>query len=185
MRGSYTRLAVVAALLLEVLAVGVASAEVVPHWRSFGEGLALGLVVLSFAAGLLAWAMEIHQKGLTPLRAIGGGLLCLLLATGAWLVFFLRSGDDFGLVSRRLVQSVDLTDARGELYVYEYEGVPDGFEQTVVMFREGKLPVMRPLVATPYRIKDLVQQGQSLRIKPAEGSEGADLHCNLETKTCQ
>jgi hypothetical protein len=185
MKGRDTRLAAVAALLLEVLAVGIVSAEVVPGWRPVCDGLALGLVVLSFAGGLLAWRMEVRQKGLTLLRMLAGGLLCLLLAAGAWLVFFLRSGDDFGLVSRRLVQSVDLTDAGGQLYVYEYEGVPDGFEQTVVMFREGRLPVMRPLVATPYRIADLVQEGDSLRIRLAEGSEGSDLYCNLETKACQ
>jgi hypothetical protein len=185
MRGRYTPLTVAAALLFEVLAVVVASAEVVPDWRPVGDGLAFGLVVLSFAGGLLAWVMGVRQKGLTPLRAIAGGLLCLLLAAGAWLVFFLRSGDDFGLASRRLVQSVDLTNARGELYVYEYEGVPDGFEQTVVMFRKGRLPVMRPLVAIPYRIEDLVQEGESLRIKLAEAPEGTDLHCDLETKTCQ
>jgi hypothetical protein len=87
-------------------------------------------------------------------------------------------------MSRRLVQSVDLEGVRGELYVYEYEGVPDGFEETVVMIRDGLLPVMRPLVATHYRVGSLVQEGDLLRIRPEGAAEDSDLHCNLATKAC-
>jgi hypothetical protein len=142
------------------------------------------LVVLALAGGLFAWVSGVRKKGLTPGRVVAGGLLGLLFAAGGWLVFLLRSEGDFGLMSRRLVQSVELEGARGELYVYEYEGVPDGFEESVVMLRDGLLPVMRPLVATHYRVGNLVQEGELLRIEPEGAADGSDLHCNLATKAC-
>jgi hypothetical protein len=184
MRGRHTLLAVAASLLLEASAAVVASAEVVPAWRSVRDGLALGLVAFSVAGGLLAWVLGVRQRELTPAWVLAGGLLGLLLVSGGWLALFLRSTDDFGLRSRRLVQSVDLSDPQGELYVYEYEGVPDGFEETVVMVREGSLPVMRPLVATRYRVGSIVQEGAVLRMRLEESDENPVLQCNLATRAC-
>lgn len=184
MSGRSTLIVTIGALLLEVCAGVMASAEVVPHWRAVRDGLALGLVVLSLAGELLAWAVWLRQRGVTLTRALAGVFLCLLLIAGGWLTLFLRSTDDFGLRSRRLVQSVDLSGARGEIYVYEYEGVPDGFEETVVMLRAGSLPVMRPLVATQHRVERIVQEGEVLSMNLDGSAEHPDLHCNLATRAC-
>jgi hypothetical protein len=184
MRGRYILLAMAAAILLEVSAAVLASTEVVPVWRSVRDGLALGLVALSVTGGLLAWVLGARQRGFTPARVLAGGLLALLLVAGGWLTLSLRSTDEFGLRSRRLVQSMDLSDEQGELYVYEYEGVPDGFEETVVMMREGSLPVMRPLVATRYRVGSIVQEGAVLRMRLEESAENPVLQCDLATRAC-
>jgi hypothetical protein len=141
-------------------------------------------VALSLVSGLLAWAIRVQKEGLTWGWGLAGGLLLLLLAVGGWLVLYLRATDDFGLRSRRLVQSVDLSGARGELYVYEYEGVPDGFEGTVVMLRAGRLPVMRPLAKTRHRVAGIAEEGEILRMNLRGAPERRAMRCNLTTRVC-
>ena len=112
-------------------------------------------------------------------------LLVLSLFPVGWLALFLRSSDDWGVRSRTLVQSMTLSDARGEVYVYEYEGVPNGFEETVVMLRAGSLPVMSPLVTARQRIGRLEQDGGRLRLFIDGPPEHELLSCDLVTRDCR
>lgn len=176
--------AVATAFLLQFLAVGLALVEVVPAWRPVRDGLVFGLVVLSMILGVTTWARREQLGGPARWRRAAGGLLCLLLVGGGWLAIFLRTTDDFGLRSRRLVQAMELNNGSRELYVYEYEGVPDGFEGTVLMVRDGILPVMRHMVETRYHLAGIQQEGEFIRIDLKGAQEAPVLRCNLVTREC-
>jgi hypothetical protein len=185
MRVRFPLLVLAVALVLEAFAAGAAHAEVIPSWRAGRDVLVLWLVGISVGGGLLAWLIGLRRKVLGRGGMIAGGLLCLLLLFGGWLALFLRTSDDWGMRSRRLVQSVVLSDAEGELYVYEYEGVPDGFEGSVVMIRMGSLPVMRPLVTARYSIGRIEQGGGRLRLFSEGTDERESLNCELATQSCR
>ena len=185
MRGRSPLMILAAALVLEGLAAVVASAEIIPPRRAGRDALVLAWVGLALGGGLLAWLIGIRRKRLGRGGVIAGGLLVLSLFPVGWLALFLRSSDDWGVRSRTLVQSMTLSDARGEVYVYEYEGVPNGFEETVVMLRAGSLPVMSPLVTARQRIGRLEQDGGRLRLFIDGPPEHELLSCDLVTRDCR
>jgi len=174
---------VIGVLILEALAAALASLDVVPHHRTARDAVAFGLIALAALGGGRAWREWAGRSERAPLRVIGGALLGLLVLAGVWLVAFMRQTDDGFLRSRSLIPFTQDAGARWNVYVYEYSGIPDGFEETVVMIQEEPLPLMRRLMATRSHVKRLAQEGKSLTLE-WDAPEGAVAHCNLETWAC-
>lgn len=173
------------ALLLEGAAGFMATLEVTPDWLGARNILCLGAVVVSVVLGGVTCLFVLRQKELNTRRFLAGALACMLLVVGGGLVLFLGSADDFGLLSRRLVQSMNLSGPQGEIYVYEYEGVPDGFEESVVMIRTGVLPLMDPLLRTRFHIESIVQKGERLYLNLDGAEDNPALECDLTSKACR
>ncbi|RKH67612.1 hypothetical protein D7V93_02785 [Corallococcus llansteffanensis] len=185
MAGRSAVLALFGVLLCQVLAAGLSALDVVPSWQSTRVGLVLGLVVLSWVLALavrVPWARQTWSKVLLRLM-----LAALLLAGGWFSTFSALTAEGFAVGGRELVRTTMLGASAGELYTYEYSGVPDGFEGSALMVRQGWLPVMRRLLTTPSRIQDVQQVGDTLRVELEPSSGGASpqvVHCQISSRTC-
>ena len=82
------------------------------------------------------------------------------LITVIWCGFILAislllySKDSF-VAGRSLITTLDYKKYNKMIFIYEYDGVPDGFEKSFLMVKDGWLPIMKYLVSVPVRIGNI------------------------------